>query len=1140
MNVSISLRVAAATFAIAGLCSGVLAQQDPAFGPPPPAPNASTNSTPVVSDKPIGVFKPDTDKAITLPEDMPPLGKIPPMPMSAGGYRGGPLKQSGGRMIMYDATTGRVEEAPAAIVSHLEDMQGGGFTGLYPVGETEPGTDWNSTMTTISDASLTSWPYRANCKLAMRRLKTDGTYAWYVCSGTMIDAETVLTAGHCVYTHTAGLVEGWATEIYVFPGWDGVGDIYSDAPDYPVPETIFNSWGFARGTAYASWTSWTSNSDYDGDVGLVKVSRAVGMLTGWYGWNYGNTCGTIQGRTYSNISYPAEGCDATRHTGAQMYSWAGQIDSCPDNQLQIDTGSGCTTAVWGGMSGSSMYFISGTDRYISAVCSTSNRSSTANYCRLFEGFVNSMNDTIIPETRTSTLDLQALDCNLADTSWAAGTTVTGFNFTATNPTNANPASQTYSYNIYLSSNTNISASDTLLSQQSFTHDYAAMQNLTVNSSGFSIPTSVAPGTYYLGVVLDAGTGGDNNSGNDDSDTWDAVRVTISSCINPAAPTGFSSINFQHCDHNELNWTDIANATTYQVWRSTTNDSATATLRTTVATNTYNDFSVVDGTRYYYWLKAIYPCGTSGFSAVADGETNYAPNAATGVSATDGTICGAVDVTWTAAARATNYRIYRGNSNNFALATQIGTDTASPYTDSTGGGGATYYYFIVAENVCGSSANSGGNPGWSSPELAPPNSASVTATTNLCTGVNLTWASNLWADTFYIYRNSSNNVLGSTLLGSSITNSFTDITIPAGTSAFYFIQSSNECGLSGFTSGRAGARRAAPASAPTGLAASDATQCVPTITLIWNSVANTDSYKVYRNTTNNSATATLLGAVASNAYEDITAFGNTPYFYWVKASNACGDSAFSVVDGGTRGGLPPAPADVNATDGTTCNSVTVTWTYPLTPDTDFSVYRNTVNNPLTATLLAGDTASPFIDGSVVGTTTYYYFVRVTNPCGTSAASVPNTGRAGSSISFSSHPADQTVTEGQPVSFSVSVGGASTYRWRRNGSNLFNGGPISGAVSPTLTINPTTAADAGLYDCVVTSTCGNATSNTALLTVNPAGCAADFNQDGGVDGADINAFFEAWEAGEGTADVNLDGGVDGADVDAFFLVWEAGGC
>ena len=56
----------------------------------------------------------------------------------------------------------------------------------------------------------------------------------------------------------------------------------------------------------------------------------------------------------------------------------------------------------------------------------------------------------------------------------------------------------------------------------------------------------------------------------------------------------------------------------------------------------------------------------------------------------------------------------------------------------------------------------------------------------------------------------------------------------------------------------------------------------------------------------------------------------------------------------------------------------------------------------------------------------------------------------------------------------------------------------------------------------------------------GCPADFNQDGGIDGADVNAFFEAWEAGESTADVNCDGGVDGSDIDVFFPAWEAGGC
>ncbi len=55
-----------------------------------------------------------------------------------------------------------------------------------------------------------------------------------------------------------------------------------------------------------------------------------------------------------------------------------------------------------------------------------------------------------------------------------------------------------------------------------------------------------------------------------------------------------------------------------------------------------------------------------------------------------------------------------------------------------------------------------------------------------------------------------------------------------------------------------------------------------------------------------------------------------------------------------------------------------------------------------------------------------------------------------------------------------------------------------------------------------------------------CAADFNQDGGVDGADVDAFFAAWEAGSAPADVNQDGGIDGADMGAFFEAWEAGGC
>jgi hypothetical protein len=55
-----------------------------------------------------------------------------------------------------------------------------------------------------------------------------------------------------------------------------------------------------------------------------------------------------------------------------------------------------------------------------------------------------------------------------------------------------------------------------------------------------------------------------------------------------------------------------------------------------------------------------------------------------------------------------------------------------------------------------------------------------------------------------------------------------------------------------------------------------------------------------------------------------------------------------------------------------------------------------------------------------------------------------------------------------------------------------------------------------------------------------CPADYNADGGVDGADVEAFFVDWESGSSAADVNFDGGVDGGDLEVFFIAWSNGGC
>ena len=63
---------------------------------------------------------------------------------------------------------------------------------------------------------------------------------------------------------------------------------------------------------------------------------------------------------------------------------------------------------------------------------------------------------------------------------------------------------------------------------------------------------------------------------------------------------------------------------------------------------------------------------------------------------------------------------------------------------------------------------------------------------------------------------------------------------------------------------------------------------------------------------------------------------------------------------------------------------------------------------------------------------------------------------------------------------------------------------------------------------------------LMALIRTDCTSDFNSDGGVDGSDLGAFFEAWEAGDFLADVNQDGGVDGADAQWFVVRWVDSAC
>ena len=81
-------------------------------------------------------------------------------------------------------------------------------------------------------------------------------------------------------------------------------------------------------------------------------------------------------------------------------------------------------------------------------------------------------------------------------------------------------------------------------------------------------------------------------------------------------------------------------------------------------------------------------------------------------------------------------------------------------------------------------------------------------------------------------------------------------------------------------------------------------------------------------------------------------------------------------------------------------------------------------------------------------------------------------------ITTQPQNQSVSVGQPATFSVVASGSMplSYQWQRNNTN------ISGATSSSYTLPSVTASDNGSsFRCILTNSVGSVTSNAAILTV-----------------------------------------------------------
>ena len=201
-------------------------------------------------------------------------------------------------------------------------------------------------------------------------------------------------------------------------------------------------------------------------------------------------------------------------------------------------------------------------------------------------------------------------------------------------------------------------------------------------------------------------------------------------------------------------------------------------------------------------------------------------------------------------------------------------------------------------------------------------------------------------------------------------------------------------------------------------------------------------------------------------------------YSVVVSNSAGtvtsnEARLTVTATAVVPSISTQPAAQTVTEGQTASfSVEATGTGPL-------AYQWQKNG----TAIDGATSSTYTTpATAIGDTDAVFTVVVSNGTGTATSSNATlTVTAGAvALAITSQPAAQTVTEGQPATFSVTATGTEplSYQWKKNGT------AIDGATSSTYTTPTTAIGDTdAVFTVVVSNGTGTATSSSATLTVTP---------------------------------------------------------
>jgi len=195
------------------------------------------------------------------------------------------------------------------------------------------------------------------------------------------------------------------------------------------------------------------------------------------------------------------------------------------------------------------------------------------------------------------------------------------------------------------------------------------------TSTYSLTGLSAGTTYYVIVRARNAIGAGTNQNSSE----------LSTATSPAAPTGVAAT--ATTGQIALSWTASTGATSYKVLRGTVSGSHTE-IATGVATTSYTDTTVTNGTQYFYVVRA-----SNGTDSVNSTEVTGKSIASFAITSAVAASASSIVVTFPATAGGDLYDVRYGTST--ASYTTTASSVTSPYTITGLASGTTYYIVVRA-------------------------------------------------------------------------------------------------------------------------------------------------------------------------------------------------------------------------------------------------------------------------------------------------------------------------------------------------------------------------------------------------------------------------------------------------------------